>query len=392
MSGALFLSHGSRKAKVSHDLPSWYRPRHKGGVDVSTGLYVREDEDLVLRRTPPFLFTRTYLAGDHVSRQLGVGTTNNAEWYVIGDSARFQWAELILANGGRIHFDRTSSGTSYANAMFLHRATPTAFYGARLGWTGTVWTMRLSDGTVATFQACSPGGSNVCSLIELLDADGHHLQFRRDRSGRLTAIEAPSERMTFSYDTRNRVVAAQVDGGARVDYSYDDRGRLTLVRASDGATREYTYGPHDEMLAIREPGWLIENTYNDDVRVIRQVTQLDPTPDDPHPEDAIIAFAYTVSGGAVTETDVTEYDGTHTVQRFNARHYIDVEIRDARGSNPILLSVDRDPAGEFVTGLTVRCMVNGRRVTRTEPVRGGGEEAAKAKLVRETCSPAGGVQ
>src|SRR5206468_2533684 len=103
----------------------------------------------------------------------GVGTTNNAEWYLIGDPARFQWSELILADGGRIHFDRTSSGISFTNALFLHRATPTGFYGARLGWTGSDWVMRFYDGSFATFQACSPGGNNVCSLIEICDADGH---------------------------------------------------------------------------------------------------------------------------------------------------------------------------------------------------------------------------
>lgn len=386
LSGALFLSRGTGRASVSHDLPPSYQPRHKGHVDVSTGLYVREDEDLVMSHTPPYLLTRTYLAGDRVARQFGVGSTHNGEWYLRGDPARFQWAELILADGGRIRFERTSFGTSYANSMFLHRVTPTGFYGARLGWIGFQWVMRFHDGGLATFQACSPGGHDVCSLIELRDADGHRLRFRRGRSGRLTAIEGPAETLALAYDDRNRIVAGQIDGGVRVQYTYDERGRLIGVHSSDGVSREYTYGPHDEMLTIREPGWFIENTYNEDLRLIRQITHFEATANDARPESAVISFAYTIERGAVRETDVTEYDGTHTVYRYNASHYPDVEIHDAKGPNPILLSVDRDPFGQFVTGLTVRCVVNGRHRARTVPVTAFDAEQAKELLIAQTCS------
>src|SRR5712671_4392850 len=104
LSGGLFLLRPTSGVAVTRELPASYHPRHKGGVDPSTGVYVREDEDLILRRPPSFLVTRTYLSGDRVSRSFGVGTTSNAEWYLIGDPSNFGWVELILANGGRIHF------------------------------------------------------------------------------------------------------------------------------------------------------------------------------------------------------------------------------------------------------------------------------------------------
>jgi YD repeat-containing protein len=389
-SGAIYLTRSTGNAPAPHDLVS-YRPRHKGHVDVSTGLYVREDEDLILDRTPPFRFTRTYLSKDRVSRQFGIGATNNAEWYLIGDPARFQWAELILADGGRIHFDRISPGTSYANAMFRHRATPTRFFGALLGWTGLRWVMRFYDGGFAAFQSCSPGGNDVCSLIETRDDDGHRLRFRRDGSGRVVSIEGPSQRLTLVYDGRKRIASAEVAGGIRVEYTYDSAGRLIRTRSSDHVTREYAYGPHDEMLTIREPGWLIENTYDDAVRVVRQVTHFDASPDDPKPEAAVIAFSYTEANGAVVATDVTEYDGTHTEYKFNARHYAELEVHDATSPSPVLLSIDRDPNGQFVNELTVRCTVDGRRVTRSVAVRGGGisEEEARDQLLTEAC-PRGG--
>ena len=387
ISGAYWVTRGSSSKPMRHDLPTSYRPLHKGRVDISTGLYVREDEDVIMRRTPPFRLTRTYLSGDHVSRQFGVGTTNNAEWYLIpGDAARFQWADLILADGGRIRFDRTSRETSYEGAPFLHTTTPTAFYGAQLGWTGRNWVMRFSDGGLATFQGCSAIGNSVCSLIELRDDDGHTLRFRRDRTGRLTAIESPSERATFEYDSDNRIIAVNGDDSARVDYSYDSRGRLIRVHSAAGVTREYTYGPRNEMLTIREPGWFIENTYDNDLRVIRQSTLLDASEGRNAPEEWLISMAYTIVDNAVIQTDVTEYDRTHTVHRFNSRHYPEFEIRDATGANPVLLSIDRDPSGQFVSGLTVRCTVNGRRVTRSESkIDGVSEEQIKETLIAEAC-------
>jgi YD repeat-containing protein len=389
LSGAIFLTARTNRKSAPHDLEPGYEPRHKGHVDVSTGLYVREDEDVIMSRTPPFLLTRTYLSGYHASRHFGVGTTSNAEWYLIGDPARFQWAELILANGGRIRFDRTSRGTSYEMALFRHQTTPTSFYGSQLGWTGLDWTLRFSDGALARFRGCGPGANDACSLMLLRDDDNHSLRFRRDSAGRLLSIEGPTERMQFQYDDRQRVIAADVDGQQPVEYEYDEGGRLVRVRSAGGVTREYSYGPRDEMLTIREPGWFIENTFDAALRVVRQVTHWDPTPAVPRPKDAAIAFAYIVSGEVVTETDTLEYDGSHTVYRFNSRHYPDVEIHDATGANPMILSIDRDASGQFVTGLTVRCTVNGRRTTRTVPMSPQlGEEEAKEQLITSTCRPA----
>src|SRR5579864_7325935 len=41
-SGAIFLTRGTSRAQVAHDLPPTYRPKHRGHVDVGTGLYIRE--------------------------------------------------------------------------------------------------------------------------------------------------------------------------------------------------------------------------------------------------------------------------------------------------------------------------------------------------------------
>src|SRR5512134_2321543 len=96
-SGALFLLVPPRRSPVRHDLPEDYEPLHKGGVDLPTGLYTRENEDLVVNGTPALILRRTYLSGYRISKQFGIGATHPGEEYLIGDPERFQWAALIPA-------------------------------------------------------------------------------------------------------------------------------------------------------------------------------------------------------------------------------------------------------------------------------------------------------
>src|SRR5262249_3252587 len=59
-----------------------WRPRHKGGVDLSTGLYTREDDDLVLDTPMPLVLHRTYNSGDGHPRQFGRDWTHAGEWWL----------------------------------------------------------------------------------------------------------------------------------------------------------------------------------------------------------------------------------------------------------------------------------------------------------------------
>src|SRR5207248_328275 len=87
-----------------------YTPLHTGHIDTGTGLYVREDEDLVLSGAPSFVLRRTYRTRDSRSRAFGIGASHTGEWFLVGDSETFQWADLVLEDGGRIHYERTSKG------------------------------------------------------------------------------------------------------------------------------------------------------------------------------------------------------------------------------------------------------------------------------------------
>jgi YD repeat-containing protein len=244
LSGALFLRRASDLAPQQHGLPEDYAPVHRGEVDLGTGLYIRHDEDIVLRGTPPMVLRRTYRNNDGRSRAFGVGSTHRFEWFLVGEPGQFQQVSLIVEDGARINFNRVSTGTSYQDAVFEHRSTPSEYHGAFLGWTALGWTMRMSDGSVGEFEACA---SNMlkprpCGLISWRDSDGHEIRGTRDRLGRLLRIETSADRwIAFDYDEGHRVTRAYDHGGFEVLYTYDERGRLVRAKTPDGVERRYGY-------------------------------------------------------------------------------------------------------------------------------------------------------
>ena len=111
-SGGLLLLRPADGPTPALPLSDDYTPRDKGGIDLATGLYTRENDDLFVPGTPALILRRTYLSRDVISRAFGIGATHPGEEYLIGDGQQFQWASLILATGARIEFKRTSPGTS----------------------------------------------------------------------------------------------------------------------------------------------------------------------------------------------------------------------------------------------------------------------------------------
>jgi YD repeat-containing protein len=250
-SGAVLLLLPGTQRAVEHDLPDDYVPLHKGHVDLDVGLYIRENEDLVVPGTPPLVLRRTYISGFRAAKEFGIGTTHADAWYVVGDGKRFQWAALIRPGSYRVRFERTSNGTSLLNAMYQHRSSADEWQNARLGWTGLDWALRQADGSLARFRPCGPGEKSVCSIMRYRDADGHVVNYRRNTAGRLERMETGRDRwIAFDYDDRDRVTRALDSTKHEVHYEYDERGRLARVKSGGTTTHRYTYTDRDEMATI----------------------------------------------------------------------------------------------------------------------------------------------
>src|SRR5215468_6859952 len=104
---------------------------------------------------------RVYRPGDANSREFGIGTTHPYAMF-LWSAQQYQQADLILPDGAKIHYVRTSPGTSWTDAVFEHKetettsATPTAFYKSVMTWNGHGWDVRLKDGTVYVFGENAP--------------------------------------------------------------------------------------------------------------------------------------------------------------------------------------------------------------------------------------------
>ena len=386
------LHHGRRPAANSPASPAaapvaaparptvTYRPVHKGGADISTGLYTRTDDDLVLNTSMPVVLNRTYLSNDHTSRQFGVGAMHDGEWWIRGDSdPGVPWGELILADRGRIRFTRISPGNTQAGAVLRHDTTPTEFNGALLSWNGSLWEMRFRDGALAFFLDCQRQ-QDVCSVVERRDSAGHSIAFTRDATGRLQRMDSEGQSIAFDYDDHKRIVRAYDTSQHVVRYTYDDKGRLIRASSSDGTTRDYTYDERDGLIGVREPGRILKNWYDESGRWIRQEVRSSDFDNDPY----VATARYIVEHDSIVQADFDDGNGVERLQ-YNARHYIVSDTFDADSPAPITFTYDRDITTNEVKGATISCVGPEGPVTRSAPLTPNGDARGQRLLMRQTC-------
>lgn len=283
-------------------------------VDLATGQFEYGKTDLFLPDVMPISLTRTYRSNDTAQRAFGIGTTLPWDIFLAGDPYSYLYADLILPDGGRIHYDRINSGTSYSGAVYEHTATPTSFYKSKLTWNGTLllWELKLRDGTVLKFQK-----GEGSKLVLVQDRHGNTLRITRDTPGiqRITKIVSTNGRwIEFTYDGSNRITQAKDNIGRTVGYQYDGSGRLWKVTDAGAGVTEFGYDTSHRMLTIKDPRNItyLTNEYDTSGRVKKQ-TQADT---------GTYQFAYTVdANGKITQTDVTDPRNFIRRVNFNASGY-----------------------------------------------------------------------
>jgi RHS repeat-associated protein len=283
-------------------------------VDLGTGLLVSEKTDLVEPGPMPIALTRTYRQGDGNSYEFGIGQTMPYDlrlWSV----NNYQDADLVLPDGGRIHYIRISPGTGFSDAVYEAQTTPTAFLKSRISWNGSGWNLTLKDGTIYVFGDLAP-------LQSIRDRFGNTLSLTRTsgQSGNISQITSSSGRwIKFSYDGSNRVTQAQDNSGRTVAYSYYPSGELNTVTDAKGGVTTYTYDAAHQLKTIRDPRNITYLTvdYDANGRVQRQ-TQAD---------SSTYQFAYVDDGnGNVTQATVTDPNGNQRRVNFNSAGYSTSEI------------------------------------------------------------------
>ena len=331
-------------------------------VDLGTGLFVYDKVDLELPDVIPLVLKRTYRQNDPISRSFGIGTSDPFDIFTAGDNNTFPegytFQDLFLADGGRVHFPRTSpcTGTNgycdFTNAVYQSMTPGTDFYGAivRFGacFAGGSWSLTKKDGTVYCFpDSDASNNPRAAAPIAMRDRFGNTVTFTRDASGNLTQVTSPNGRwIQFTYDSGNRITQAKDIIGRTVNYSYDAGGRLTRVTDANGGVWNYAYDAFNEMTSIQDPKgvFYLANQYDSAGRVVRQ-TQADNTN---------FLFSYTTDPitGAITQTDVTSPNGVVTRTAFNAAGYSTSQIAALGRPEQQTTTFGRDTNTNLLTSIT----------------------------------------
>ncbi len=122
-------------------------------VDLATGLFVLEKTDLVVEDVIPIVIQRKYRQGDSTFRPFGVGHSHGYQMFLLGDYVSYTYADLILADGGKVHYVRTSPGTGYTDAVMEHTGESTR---ERDAGTCYQWAARLRASATAFAVGLSP--------------------------------------------------------------------------------------------------------------------------------------------------------------------------------------------------------------------------------------------
>ncbi|MEV6486988.1 RHS repeat-associated core domain-containing protein [Streptomyces sp. NPDC051576] len=268
-------------------------------VDLQTGLLTDSRTDLgVTDPLGPAEVTRTYWQGDSRSRAFGIGRDLSYNMYLQSQHL-YTEVDLYIPGGKKVHFVRTSAGTSYGDAVFEPQGTPTALNGSKIQQESGGWHLRLRDGTDYVFPWYGP-------LREIRDRFGNVIRLTRSdgTKGDVTNITTPGGRwISLAYDSQHRVTGTRDNTGRTTSYTYDSTGRLQTVTDPAGKVSSYTYdGTSNRIATAKDARGIVylSNTYDADGRVKHQTL----------PEGQEYSFAYTQTGtGQITAAEVTQPGG-----------------------------------------------------------------------------------
>lgn len=318
-------------------------------VDCATGLFLNARNDMFIRDVIPLKVARSYRSRDSKSRAFGIGTNLSYDFFLVGDTSPWTYQDLILPDGGRIHYKRTSPGTSYSDAIYSHATTATKYFGStiRHGGGNCYWQLDMKDGTRICFpESFLSSNARAAAAKSISDRYGNTLVFERDSNFNLKHITSPSGRdLQFTYDGSNRITQASDSVGRVVSYQYDAAGHLVKVTDSNGKFEVYTYDSNHNMLTVqdRRGNIMVTNTYDVNNRVSKQT----------YADGSTNLFSYGLdAAGKVVRTDVTDERGTVTRMQFNAQGYTTSVTRAYGQPEQQATIIERDPVSNLMLSRT----------------------------------------
>jgi RHS repeat-associated protein len=279
-------------------------------VDLGTGLFVDTHTDLFLPDVMPISLTRTYRQADGAIRPFGFGQNFNYGIFLQSDE-QYQEADLVLPDGGKVHYERLSPGDGFSDAVFINTTTPNEWYHSTLSWNGNGWNLTRRDGMTYVFGDTTP-------LQAIRDRHGNQITLTRTgvngnaSAGAVTTITSPNGKWIKL--TGGALVSRAEDSlGRVVEYHYDSRLRLETVTDPAGKVTRYGWNEANQVATVTDPRGItyVTNQYDGNGRVQRQTL----------PGNAVVEFDYTLDADRVVSTRVTDPNGHVRRVIFNANGF-----------------------------------------------------------------------
>jgi YD repeat-containing protein len=275
-------------------------------VDLRYGLFLDRRTEFYNPGQIPLQFTRVLRTQDSRSRAFGIGGNHNLNIFPVGNRWPFTWMDVILADGGRVHYKRSNWGFGYWDATYSEsNSGRSEFSGSKVSWNWPGW--KLVEPGRRTYYFPDAGHlqrPEQSALLAVEDSQGNWLNLPRDSAGNLIRAlggRQSDKELDFQYDVQNRITQVRDRSGPHADYSYDSGGRLVHVKDADGQTTDYSYDAKNRMIAVMQNGNpILSNEYDAGDRVIRQTL----------PDGRAYTFKYSLDhAGQVVAADVRDSAG-----------------------------------------------------------------------------------
>ena len=326
-------------------------------VNLTTGIFTYEMTDLVVNDVMPLSLTRTYRSQDvdpSSPRAFGIGMTMEYSIFLHAEVS-FQDADLILPDGGRVHYVRSpESGPNWWQTIFEHTNSPTSFYKSRISFWGNIagiggWQLKQKDGTVYVFGHQAP-------LQAIRDRNGNEIRLTwsdvsafGSGKGNLLRVTSPNGRwIAFTYYAGTGLVQTASDNiGRTVNYTYNANGELWKVTDPLNHVTEYTYDTNHRMIKIKNRNG-VEYVTNEYTTTADAPTPVGWVKKQTHADGGIYEFTYNVVNGKSTQTHVKDPRGYTRRLTFNPDGYTLADTRALGEAEEQTTSSDRPSSDNFV--------------------------------------------
>jgi YD repeat-containing protein len=211
-----------------------------------------------------FALVRKYRTLDQGSRAFGIGASDSLDIFPVGDASTFSYIKLILADGGRIHYSRTSPGKDYGTARLAAKQyMGNPFSLSSMTWNNG-WDIVTRDGWGYHFPSSRPGRTwQQSALLGIRAPADRWLKIHRTPAGDLHDVQVSNGyAIELVVNSNHAITTARDSRGRRVEYEYDDIGRLVRVGQPELGDEFYQYDPSNRLTSIldAEHHVLIANT------------------------------------------------------------------------------------------------------------------------------------